>query len=129
MADGSNPFADPLRFQRQAPECAIVIFGASGDLTKRKLMPALYRLAYDSRLPASFSVIWVSRSPLSDQAFQDSMRDAVQNFSEDTAFDQNLWARFAPNLHYVPGDMQDPALYSAIKSKLEEIGQRNVLFY
>ena len=41
MADGSNPFADPLRFQRQAPECAIVIFGASGDLTKRKLMPAL----------------------------------------------------------------------------------------
>jgi glucose-6-phosphate 1-dehydrogenase len=129
MADGSNPFADPLRFQRQAPECAIVIFGASGDLTKRKLMPALYRLAYDSRLPASFSVIGVSRSPLSDQAFQDLMREAVRNFSEDTAFDQDLWARFAPNLHYVPGDMQDSALYRAIGTKLQEIGQRNVLFY
>src|SRR5215469_3193873 len=129
MADVSNPFADPLRFQRQAPECAMVIFGASGDLTKRKLMPALYRLAYDNRLPASFSVVGTSRSALSDEAFRDSMREAVQTFSENPAFDENLWGRFAPNLHYVPGDMQDPALYSAIKSKLEEIGQRNVLFY
>src|SRR5215831_18605048 len=121
MADGYS-FADPLRFQRQAPECAMVIFGASGDLTKRKLMPALYRLAYDSRLPASFSVVGVSRSPLSDQAFRELMREAVQNFSEDTAFDPNLWARFSPNLHYLPGDMQDSALYRAIEAKLEEIG-------
>ena len=45
-----NPFQDPLRFERQVPECVIVIFGANGDLTKRKLLPALYRLAFDRRL-------------------------------------------------------------------------------
>jgi Glucose-6-phosphate dehydrogenase, NAD binding domain len=53
----TNPFYDPLRFERPAPECAMVILGANGDLTKRKLMPALYRLAYDRRLPARFAMI------------------------------------------------------------------------
>ena len=57
MAEAQNPFADPLRFERRVPECAIVIFGASGDLTKRKLLPALYQLAADRKLPASFAVI------------------------------------------------------------------------
>ena len=58
-----NPFQDPLRFERRVPECAVVIFGANGDLTKRKLMPALYRLAYDRRLSAGFAVIGISRTP------------------------------------------------------------------
>ena len=50
----ANPFQDPLRFERRMPECAVVIFGANGDLTKRKLLPALYRLAYDGACrPAS----------------------------------------------------------------------------
>ena len=60
----TNPFSDPLRYDRRVPECAIVIFGASGDLNRRKLMPALFRLALDRRLPASFSVVGTSRSPL-----------------------------------------------------------------
>jgi len=46
---GTNPFEDPLRFERAVPECAIVIFGANGDLARRKLMPSLYRLAYNRR--------------------------------------------------------------------------------
>ena len=54
-----NPFQDPLRFERHVPECVMVIFGANGDLTKRKLMPALYRLAYDRRLSTGFSVIGI----------------------------------------------------------------------
>src|SRR5436305_5440976 len=58
-----NPFQDPLRFERRVPECAAVIFGANGDLTKRKLMPALYRLAFDRRLSAGFAVIGISRTP------------------------------------------------------------------
>src|SRR4051812_25247776 len=64
-----NPLHDPLRFERRVPECVIVIFGANGDLTKRKLMPALYRLAYDRRLSAGFAVVGISRTPLSDDAF------------------------------------------------------------
>jgi glucose-6-phosphate 1-dehydrogenase len=58
MTEVPNPFADPLRFERRVPECAIVIFGAAGDLAKRKLLPALYRLAYDrdSQPPSRLSV-------------------------------------------------------------------------
>ena len=79
-----NPFQDPLRFERRVPECAMVIFGANGDLTKRKLMPALYRLAYDRRLSAGFAVIGISRTPMSDDQFREKMLEAVKEFSEDT---------------------------------------------
>ena len=70
-----NPFQDPLRFERQAPECAVVIFGANGDLTKRKLIPALYRLAYDRRLAAGFAVVGTSRTPMTDDQFREKMRE------------------------------------------------------
>src|ERR687883_672637 len=73
-----NPFQDPLRFERRVPECAVVIFGANGDLTKRKLMPALYRLAYDRRLSAGFAVVGISRTPLTDDAFRERMLEAVK---------------------------------------------------
>src|SRR5436190_21620698 len=102
-----NPFQDPLRFERQAPECAAVIFGANGDLTKRKLMPALYRLAYDRRLSAGFAVIGSSRTPLSDDQFREKMLDAVKQFSENTRFDEDVWKGFAEGLFYVPGDVAD----------------------
>jgi glucose-6-phosphate 1-dehydrogenase len=129
MSDGQNPFADPLRFERRVPECAMVIFGANGDLTKRKLLPALYRLAYDRRLSASFAVIGNSRTALTDEEFRNHMREAVQKFSEDTAFDEDLWKRFSRNIFYIAGDMTDPALYHAIGQKLAEIGRHNALFY
>src|SRR6185437_5361653 len=77
MTEIRNPFADPLRFERRVPECAIVIFGAAGDLARRKLLPALYRLAYDRRLPASFAIVGTSRTPLSDDEYRQRMLDAV----------------------------------------------------
>ena len=90
-----NPFQDPLRFERRVPECAMVIFGANGDLTKRKLMPALYRLAYDRRLSAGFAVIGISRTPMTDDQFREKMLEAVKKFSEDTEFDDDVWKTFA----------------------------------
>jgi glucose-6-phosphate 1-dehydrogenase len=129
MAEAQNPFADPLRFERRVPECAIVIFGASGDLTKRKLMPALYQLALDRKLPASFAVIGNSRTPLTDEAFRDKMAVEVKQFLESESFDPTLWTHFAANLHYVAGDMNDPALYQAIGAKLAAVGMKNVLYY
>src|SRR5579871_5231938 len=95
-----NPFQDPLRFERRVPECIVVIFGANGDLTKRKLMPALYRLAYDRRLSAGFAVVGISRTPLSDEKFRDNMLAAVKEFSEDTKFDESVWKAFADGLFY-----------------------------
>jgi glucose-6-phosphate 1-dehydrogenase len=129
-----NPFQDPLRFERQAPECAIVIFGANGDLTKRKLMPALYRLAYDRRLSAGFAVIGISRTALSDGQFRDKMLEAVKQFSEDTAVDADVWAAFARGLYYVAGDINDAALYQRLGQKLMAVENErhtggNALFY
>ncbi|HET9804087.1 MAG TPA: glucose-6-phosphate dehydrogenase, partial [Candidatus Acidoferrum sp.] len=125
----SNPFADPLRFERQVPECAIVIFGANGDLTKRKLIPSLYRLAYERRLPATVSIIGTSRTPLGDDEFRGKMRDSVKEFLEDSPFDEDQWTGFAKGLHYIAGDLSDPKLYSAIKDKLTALGRTNVLYY
>ncbi len=125
----TNPFADPLRFERRVPECAIVIFGANGDLTKRKLLPALYRLAYERRLPASFAIIGNSRTPLSDDAFRDKMHESVKQFLEDSPFDEELWAGFARNLYYIGGDLNDPKMYADLGTKLGTLGKSNVLYY
>jgi glucose-6-phosphate 1-dehydrogenase len=129
-----NPFQDPLRFERRVPECIVVIFGANGDLTKRKLMPALYRLAYDRRLSAGFAIVGISRTPMSDDAFRQKMREAVKEFSEDTTVDESTWKSFAEGLFYVAGDIGDAALYQNLASRLSEIETSrrtggNVLFY
>src|SRR5262245_35536054 len=92
-------------------------------------MPALYRLAYERRLPATVSIVGSARSPMSDEEFRSKMHDAVKEFLEDSPFDEERWAPFARNLFYVPGDFKDPQLYNALKNKIEEIGHGNVLFY
>jgi glucose-6-phosphate 1-dehydrogenase len=129
-----NPFQDPLRFERRVPECAIVIFGANGDLTKRKLLPALYRLAFDRRLSAGFAIIGISRTPMTDEAFRDKMQQAVKQFSEDTTFDADVWDAFAKGLFYVAGDIGDASLYKNLGDKLAQVEASqhtggNVLFY
>ncbi len=133
MAD-ANPFQDPLRFERRVPPCAIVIFGANGDLTKRKLLPALYRLSYERRIPQTFAILGNSRTHLSDEEFRTKMKESVQQFLEDAPFDESVWETFSKGLYYVTGDLQDPACYNAISKKLSEVEKDhqtggNVLFY
>jgi len=133
MAD-ANPFLDPLRFERRAPPSAIVIFGANGDLTKRKLMPALYRLAYESRIPPAFAVIGNSRTNMSDDQFREKMHEALKEFLDDTPLEPALWESFARGLYYVAGDVSDPGFYQRLEAKLAAIQQArqtggNVLFY
>src|SRR5690348_18302918 len=99
-----NPFQDSLRFERRIPECAVVIFGANGDLTKRKLMPALYRLAYERRLPAGFAMLGISRTPMTDDQFREKMQESVEKFLEDSPFDKDIWSSFAQGLFYMAGD-------------------------
>lgn len=130
----ANPFQDPLRFERKMPECAVVIFGANGDLTKRKLLPALYRLAYERRLSPGFAVVGVSRTAMSNEQFREKMRDSVQRFKENTEFDEGVWSSFAESLFYMAGDVSDPACYSNLAKCLDEVGEQrktagNVLFY
>lgn len=133
MSD-ANPFQDPLRFERRVPPCAIVIFGANGDLAKRKLLPALYRLAYERRFPQGFAIIGNSRTPMSDEQFRDVMKTSVRTFLEDSPFEEDLWADFAQGLFYTAGDLTDPTMYAELKARLGEIGEArgtsgNVLYY
>src|SRR5215471_12181260 len=100
----ANPYLDPMRFERRVPPCAVVIFGANGDLTKRKLLPALYRLAYERRIPPGFAVIGNSRTAMADDQFREKMRESVAQFLEDTPFDEGLWSNFAKGLFYLAGD-------------------------
>jgi glucose-6-phosphate 1-dehydrogenase len=130
----TNPFQDPLRFQRRVPPCSIVIFGANGDLTKRKLIPALYRFAFERRLPPSFAVLGNSRSEMSDDAFRDKMEQALHEHLEDTPFDEMLWADFCQHLFYVPGDITKADTFQRLERKLTEVESEkrtegNVLFY
>ncbi len=129
-----NPFQDPLRFERKSPECTIVIFGANGDLTKRKLMPALYRLAQERRLAPGFAVLGISRTPMSDEQFREKMRSSVEQFLENSAFDEGLWNSFAQSLFYMAGDVGDPQCYVDLARCLEKVERNrqtggNVLFY
>jgi glucose-6-phosphate 1-dehydrogenase len=130
----ANPFQDPLRFERRVPPCAIVIFGANGDLTKRKLLPALYRHAYDRRLPPGLAIIGNSRTEMSDDDFREKMKAALHEFLDDTPFDERLWNDFCQNLFYFAGDLHDPETYTKLAARLEEVRvarntEDNVLFY
>ncbi len=131
MAD-ANPFQDSLRFERRLPPCAIVIFGANGDLSKRKLLPALYRLAFERRMPPGFVICGNSRTPMSDEQFREKMKASVKQFLEASPFDEELWADFAGSLIYVAGDLEDPGLYREMAARLaahESQTAGNILFY
>jgi len=81
----------------------VVIFGASGDLTARKLIPSLYRLDRKKRLPESVRIVGVSRTVLTDEAFRQKMAEGIKNYSS-ADWHEGDWARFASRLHYCPGD-------------------------
>jgi len=108
----------------------IVIFGASGDLTHRKLVPALYNLARKKRLPAQTRIVGFARRPYDDAAFRQEMQAGVQQFSPQT-FDPTLWGAFAEQLHYFRGDLETVEDYQKLKLWLEELegGPVNRLYY
>ncbi|MFB3829617.1 MAG: glucose-6-phosphate dehydrogenase [Bryobacteraceae bacterium] len=125
-----NPFQDPLRFERRVPEFAVVIFGATGDLTRHKLAPALYRLFSERRLSAGFAVLGNSRSPLTDDAFRERLCETARQNAGDGPFDPSVWDAFARGLFYTPGNVDDPATYENIAARLKQIDRSgNILFY
>ena len=110
----------------------IVIFGASGDLAKRKLVPALFTLAAKNRLDDNVRIVGASRSPMSDDQFRDAMWDALQEFS-DLKNRRHDWDRFARRLRYIPADISNPEHFVNMKEQLEELEgdarPANRLFY
>src|SRR2546427_7979834 len=97
------PKLAPAPLELASTPCALVIFGASGDLTRRMLLPALYNLALDRRLPPRFAVIGFARTEWDDEQFRRQAREAVAEFSR-RSIDEDVWKSFSSNLFYVTGE-------------------------
>src|SRR5262245_51401687 len=89
-----NPLREGMRLQRTPQPCAVVVFGASGDLTARKLVPALYNLARLRMLPGGFSVMGFARREWTDEQFRALMKEAVEKYSR-TSLEGEIWESFA----------------------------------
>ena len=100
--------------------CAMVIFGASGDLTRRKLIPALYNLAKNELLSREFAVIGVARAPMSTEDFRKKVSDDIQQFATDKV-DRDVWEWFVRRMYYLSGDMGDKNLYPQLKELLDKV--------
>jgi glucose-6-phosphate 1-dehydrogenase len=114
---------------RPAPPCVMVIFGASGDLTHRKLIPALFDLHKAGLLSKQFSVLGYSRTHLTDADFRQTAREGLTHFSSEPV-PEKAWQEFADRLHYMSGQFDDPASYAALRERLAELdAEGNRVFY
>ncbi len=114
----TNPLREGLRQERViAPQC-LVIFGASGDLTHRKLVPALFQLFKQRRLPSEFAILGCARRPWSDKEFRQKMAIGLQEEIEENLF---AWEQFSEGLFYEPVDLQKPEDLLRLAVRLEEI--------
>ncbi len=128
-----NPLRVGLRQERTPEPLIMVIFGASGDLTERKLVPALYRLKLERRLPAELTIVGVARRDWSHDYFREQMRKGIEEFS-DGLKSEEVWEDFAQGLFYCSGNMDDPQSYQKLKNLLSELDGRrgtrgNRVFY
>src|SRR6476646_6934891 len=115
-----NPLLKGLRLRRRPDPCIIVIYGASGDLASRKLIPALYALGLRHLLPEQFAILGVARSAGSDESFRAEMKEAVSRFARDGA-DEEAWTRMASGLYYVSTDFGDSGMGQRVEERLREI--------
>jgi glucose-6-phosphate 1-dehydrogenase len=117
---------------RPGDPCIMVIFGASGDLTKRKLIPALYNLAKDNLLSKEFALVGVARNELTSEQFRDMIGKEIGEYAT-TKVDPDLWHWFARRIYYMPGDFDDPSAYNKLSDLLAQIdkehGTRGNYFY
>jgi glucose-6-phosphate 1-dehydrogenase len=114
-----NPLREGMPKDRTAPPCALVIFGASGDLTKRKLVPAVYNLAFSRLLAQNAALIGVARRPLPE--FVQQMKEATAKFSRRKPLDEPVWADLARRTSYVQGHFDDPETYKKLAAELDRV--------
>jgi glucose-6-phosphate 1-dehydrogenase len=129
MVPADNPLLDNLRIEPTPGATTLVIFGASGDLTRRKLLPALHNLSRGQRLPARFAVVGVARTVMTDEQFRQQFQDSLREFVKVDARSDEVARSLQGQMYFVPGEMDDPALYRRLAERLQEIGSEGVLFY
>lgn len=129
-----NPFREGLRQDRATESCQLAIFGASGDLTKRKLLPAIYNLAQAELLPPNFAVVGFARQSMDDAAFRRRLLEAVDESGEVRERKSDVVNALADRVHYVSGDFDDDAAYQKLKAELADYDRQygtngNRIFY
>ena len=118
---GENPLREGLPRRRAPESCTLVLFGATGDLTRRKLVPSLYRLDRQGLLPSQMAIVGVSRRAKSDGEFRDEMRAAIEEFVPDAERGAESLDRFLEMLWYQTGEFDDPAAYRRLAERLERL--------
>src|ERR1035437_4007513 len=129
----SNPFREDLVSRSLPDPCTVVIFGATGDLAHRKLVPALYNLAVDGELPPGVQIIGFARREKADSEYRAGLEDANRNVSR-TGHNDAIWAPFVSGIHYHQSEFGDPQGYISLGEKLDALelangGKGNRLFY
>jgi glucose-6-phosphate 1-dehydrogenase len=129
-----NPLVVGERVRATPPPTAMVIFGGSGDLAHRKIVPALYNLELHRLLPQNFQVVGSSRTAFSDEEYRRDMRKAVEEFSRTQPIQQQVWESFAGRLHYVTGSSTDADTFGRVGDLLDRFDAErgtdgNRLFY
>jgi glucose-6-phosphate 1-dehydrogenase len=119
----SNPLREGLEQERVPDASCLVIFGASGDLTQRKLIPGLYSLAHDGLLPAGQTIVGFARPDYTDDAFRALMRDACEKHARTRPVDDAIWENFSKRLFYVRGSFDEHDAYVRLKKRLAEFDQ------
>jgi glucose-6-phosphate 1-dehydrogenase len=114
--------------------CVMIVFGASGDLTKRLLVPALYNLACDGLLSKNFALLGTAMDPLTTESFRARMNEDIKKFHTRKDFDQGVWDDLVGRFHYVQGGFADMAIFETLKAEVARLdlqysAQQNVLFY
>ncbi|MEY4385092.1 MAG: hypothetical protein RLY20_375, partial [Verrucomicrobiota bacterium] len=123
-----------LDHARKAVEpCTIVIFGASGDLTVRKLIPALYHLFKDKQMPPEFRIVGFARREKTDESWRTELREGLNQFSRSKPVDDAVWSAFAEKIHYCRGDISEPQDYAKLAELVGTFPspalRQNLLFY
>jgi glucose-6-phosphate 1-dehydrogenase len=120
----ANPLREGLAQERVPDPSVLVIFGASGDLTHRKLLPALYSLAHDGLLPSGQTIVGFSRPDFTDEAFRMSIREACDKYARRRPTQDAIWEHFARGLFYVQGDFDNRDHYGKLRQRLSELDEQ-----
>src|SRR5579871_1598246 len=134
VVEAPNPLREGIRIKNSPEPCVMVIFGATGDLTHRKLLPALYNLALELPLPAGFSVVGFARRPYTDEEFRDQAMESINQYSRQKPVNPQVWDSFAAGIRYLQSDFHDPSGYDRLNNLLNALDQErgtsgNRIFY
>ncbi|QKG19544.1 glucose-6-phosphate dehydrogenase [Actinomadura verrucosospora] len=124
MTDAANPLRDPRdkRLPRVAGPCVLVLFGVTGDLSRKKLLPAIYDLANRGLLPPGFSLVGFARRDWENEDFRQIAYDAVKAHAR-TPFREDVWTHLSEGMHFVPGEFSDPGAFDALSMAVKELDE------